>query len=662
MSHLPIKRTTVVLPKARSPFINAELISLGSDQNGEERFWISTWNNLVGCMGVVVTESGEYRIYQFKQTPGRGGTNSQLNQNSGFYSVAQENGDVLWLCGNLAYVSRLTLSSGKLEEYQTGAPPALVFKGMAFDKESGKLFAAGQPRPNPPTAFSFDIAKRKPVKVHADIARDCYMRCSFPNGDGSYSIIMNSPGQTFVRWNPGDESIEQLVTDEKIDMHNGRYTTNRLTSDGKGLWYIPAHGWYNPLTRKFVVAKPVPEIEMTWFARRDDLVWGVANEKESARIGIWDLSSGKVKEICIIPNCQFYNMNLTASGKLVAVNIYGEFFRYDGLSGVLELTRKLPSDSYLTVDCLCRINQDRLLGTPFISQRFWELNLRTGKRYDCGRAAPGFGQICFTRKIGAKVYMGAYTGGELMEYDPLEHPHFPENPRVVADPPDGMRPVASCDDGRNLYYACSLTYGHLGSVLVKYDTKTGINLYKENPIPDQQITTMHFDRRANALLCATTIHADCQSAPPSSHNCCFALIDAKNLTVIKQAQAPDGIAYAYIFGPIDDKRWFCVCARYLSEGRPEFRWFLLDVSFNVPAISTMPTIPDLPLYSGKKALYIRKVGNRIQLWNLNNFSLVRDICDGGKVSAIHVQDELLYLVYSRKIAIIDNLFGERAKR
>src|SRR4051812_45666483 len=105
---------SVPIPKTRDPFVNTNLISLGPDQDGQERFWISTWNSNVGPLAVMVTETGAARVYRF---PARGdGTRG------GYYSAALEDPDTLWLCGSLSRVVRLTLSTGKYEEFPTGAP------------------------------------------------------------------------------------------------------------------------------------------------------------------------------------------------------------------------------------------------------------------------------------------------------------------------------------------------------------------------------------------------------------------------------------------------------------------------------------------------------------------------------------------------------------
>ena len=145
-----------------------------------------------------------------------------------------------------------------------------------------------------------------------------------------------------------------------------------------------------------------------------------------------------------------------------------------------------------------------------------------------------------------------------MEYDPGRPARFPENPRVVADPPGGMRPVAAADDGRFLYYSCSREYGTLGSVLTKYDTRTGKAEYKADPLPDQQIQSLGYDRKTRSLLVGSTMDADCCSATPSSDRCFFAVIGAHDLEVRKRVQAPAGTRTARVLGSMGKGAFLCL--------------------------------------------------------------------------------------------------------
>ncbi|MHB9108039.1 MAG: NHL repeat-containing protein [Armatimonadota bacterium] len=639
----------VPIPKVPDPFVNTNLLSLGPGADGVERFWISTYNDNVGCLGALVAEDGRHRLYRF---PDHGG----------FYSAAQEDADTIWLCGTLSHVVRLTLSTGRYEVLATGIPWTLVFQGMVLDRATGKLFAAAFPqRTMRTTAFSYDLRNRRLVTVHEIDCPAHYMRASFANGDGSYSVVLHCPGETLLRWDPQAETVDYREYKQHLDvevMNAG--TTYHLIADDAGRRYFPDVGWYHPATRVFEDG-PQPAREMTWFARRGNCAWGANYEGSTLTVGSWDLATGVVHDLCAIPDSQLHNANLTASGKVVAVNQLGTFYRFDGETGALEMTRRLPTGSWGHMNCLRRIDDDRLLGTPYITQRFWEVNLRTGEGRDCGRAAPGTGEVLQTWKIGRKIYLACYTGAELLEYDPAEHPHFPENPRVVADPPHGMRPVAGTDDGRNIYYACSMEYGLLGTSLVEYDTRTGATRYVAKPLGDQQIWSLWYHRPSHGLVCATTMHADCRSCPPTDDRCYFAVLDAETLEPRAKVPAPAGTEGARILGPLGNDQYLAACE--LTGGQ---RLFTLDlVDFNVPEAGQMTPLPrgcQRIVPTDRPGCFVLHVGRRLELWDMRRPERLRVLFDQYcNCRGYYVQGDSLYVMKPKVMIILEGVLKGRLR-
>ncbi|MBP1993784.1 hypothetical protein [Paenibacillus eucommiae] len=635
------------IPPCRDPFINTFLLPLGPGEDGEERFWISSWNGKSGSMGVLVTESGKERVYRFSPP------------NYGFYSAAQEDQDTLWLCGDLSKVVRLTLSTGAIEEYDTGAPSALVFQGMAIDHKTGKLFAAAYPESRT-AGFSFDYLNRRPVKVYPDTCKELYMCSSFPAGEGTHCVVIYNPGISVLHWDPLAEEMEavslmELAGDQQAPLSKS-YGISRLIRNDEGQCYFPDRGWYNPITRSLTREGPRPEEEMTWFAVSGHLAWGASYDANHMKVGLWDMNQGQVAIICTIPDCTAGSVNLTADRKIVAVNLYGEFYRYDGLTGVLELFRSLPTDSIAEVDCLRRIDKDRLLGTPFITQRFWEINLQTGEGKDFGRAAPGVGEILQTWKLGEKIYMAAYTESELVEYDPGKRACFPENPRVVAKPPGGMRPVAAADRGSILFYASSHYYGKLGCTLTKYDTATGVALYNDDPLPGQTMRSLCPDNSTESLLAGTTMCADVNSCVPVSSLCYFARIDIDDLSVIETIAAPPGTKLATVHGPIGVGEYLCSVTGDFPENAGY--WFILSVdNFSVPELDQMQPLPphmqkliptDIP------GLFVFHIHDQIELWDMRGRPSMQVLYKDPDVYHCHSEGASVYLVKSKEILILEN--------
>jgi hypothetical protein len=653
-SHVPI-------PPCRDPFINTPLLALGPDAAGVERFWISTWNSVTGCIGALVDEHGGHRLYRFYEP-----------KHPGFYSAAMEDADTLWLWGDLSRVVRLSLASGAYESFPTGAPAALVFHGMAFDPDTGKLLAAAYPQtPAGVTAVSFDTRTRTTAKIHVGVAPDYYQHGVFRNADGTYSLVLECPGTSIIRWDPRTEQLQPCRLRESFDLLAGlaEGSLYRLIQDERGRAYLPHLGWFDPICQQIEPDGPRPAKEMTWFARRGDLAYGVCYKDGNATLGTWDLASGKVTDSGQIPDCTVTNVNLTQGGKIVCVNVFGEFVRLDGATGRLECSRWLPATSIQHTDCLRRIDGKRLLGTPFITQRFWEVDIETGKGYDCGRAAPGVGEILQTWNLNGRLYMAEYGGGRLVEYDPAEHPHFPENPRLVANPPGSMRPIAAAQDGRNLYYSCSAHYGHLGSTVTRYDTETGASVSAVNPVPDQRIVSLHYEAGTESLLAGTSYDADCKAGTPTSQTCYLARLAAADLRALEQIEAPPGTMAAFVRGPLRPGRWLCHCIGQIARDGTPLSNPLIELASSPALRLDLATAWAPPAgwraveYAGRPGLFVVHAGEQIELWDLRQRRALEVLYQGATAYRLQVDLDLflagkapqptLHLIGEREIVVVD---------
>ena len=642
------KPRSVAIPYARDPFVNTPLIRLTPDQKGLDRFWISSFNGSFGSLGVCVNEFGEARTYPFGSF-----------RNPGFYSAVQTGPDTLWLCGNLAKVVRLDLVSGRFEEFETGAPGALMFAGMAYNAAAGKLFFSAYPPPHT-VAVSFDIKACKTVRIYELATLDHYQRSSYAHADGTYSIELMCPGLTMARWNPRAESVTLFTVAKDLDIHGNANLVYRMIAGDDGRLYMPGFGWYDPMTGTVGTGPRPADDTVAWFDR--DETYAYCQKAGTALLRRWDLRTNEVTDLGDYPGSGIGSMatTLTRSGKLVSVNKDGFFTRLNAQTGEMELSRRLPTDSVQTADCVIRIDKDRILGTPFITQRFWETNLRTKRGFDCGPAAPGGGEILRVWRLGGRIYMAAYTGGELMEYNPAEHPHFPENPRVVAKPLTGMRPVASADDGRRIFYACSHHYGHLGSIVTRYDTKTGVAFYRDNPLPDQQIISLCYDKSSNSLLCGTTYDADCVSAPPSTTDTVLARLDAETGNVIQKTSGPKGARNVRLIGPLEPGRWLGTCHGGFADGSGE-RWFEFDAkAFRTPEPTALLVLADWTgeiQYAGSPGRFVLKAGPRIELWDLRLPRRIKVLGDSLHLGSFSVQGRDVIIWSAWDIFVLENVLA-----
>ncbi|MDX3104621.1 PQQ-binding-like beta-propeller repeat protein [Nonomuraea angiospora] len=586
------------VPKTRDPFVNTPLLRIGPD-----RFWISSYNATSGCTGVLVGTDGVARTYRFPLP------------HAGFYSAVAEDDDTLWLCGDLSRIVRLRLSSGTWESYDTGADPGLVFQGML--RNQGKLLVVaftGQTT----DAVSFDIIERT-ARVHRDVTPQHYLRAGF--GD---VIAMETPETELLRWDP--------IADK---LHPG----DSAPEGAADRWrLLSERGWD-------ALEKDLPE-GVRWFTAHAERFYGAKTRADHAEVVCWDGTTSR--ELCRVPDADHLTLALTGDGgHLVAVTRYGEFHRYDAVTGAHELHRILDTGAVGTVDCLIRLDERTVLGTPFISQRFWTVDLATGHGTDHGRAAPGGGQITRTWYAGGTAYLAAYAGGELTAYDPTRPARFPDNPRVVAAPPDAMRPVASTAYGARLIYSATHPYGRLGCVLAWYDRDTGEWGHRDDPVPEQSIQSMCHVPGTALILAGTARHADMSSRDPSADPCLLVLLDADDLTVRASAPMPPDADHVTVHGRLDETGWLCE----LSDGR----WFATQPS----ALETWEFL-DLPrgmavIATDRPGVYVVRDGDRVELWDLAAPARLDVLHTEPGVYRVVVQDRSVYLVTPGELVVLDGV-------
>lgn len=637
---------TAPIPATRDPFINTPLIRLTPDKKtGAERFWISTWNSNQGSTAALVDEQGASRIYRFKPP------------HSGFYSAVQADDDTLWLCGSLDRVVRFTLSSGKVESFPTGSLGGLVFQGMVLDKPTGKLLASSFMHSDMAThAFVFDTRNLKPVANVKLPTKGHYPCFSFPNGDGTHSLLHHLPGDHVVRWDPRTDSFSETLTTPEIDIHSTESTTYTLAADERGRRYFPGKGWFNPATRAIEKDGPKPRREMTWIDRHGDEYIGCNWSPGEIKVGAWNIHTGDVRSICTIADAAAHSFNITRSGKVVSVNIYGVFEKFDIATGAMECSRVLDADAIGSVDCMTRLDKHTVLGTPFITQRFWTLNLKTKKGQDAGRAAPGAGEIMrLCRANAGKVYMAAYTGAELTEFDPAKPARFPENPRVVTAAPGGMRPVAIATDGRIVWYACSKHYGNLGSVITRYDTKTGNAQHAVNPLGDFQVQSLFYEKKTRTLIAGSTIHADCASATPTQKTGIVARFNADTLDVLARRPAPGGSPDANVLGPISATTWLAIAT---IDGQRATYILSSDLASTRPDPSHAILPGHRIIYAGTPGKFAIVLHGRFELWDYRKAQpkLERVLAEGKwPIHLVSVEEGSILFTTPKEVVILDGV-------
>ena len=173
------------------------------------------------------------------------------------------------------------------------------------------------------------------------------------------------------------------------------------------------------------------------------------------------------------------------------VTLSGIALRYDTRTGRTDRI-DLESTGPMAAHALCPVPDRKMIfGAPFINQRFWMINMETGEGRDCGRAAPGGGQInqIIWEPITQRVLQSSYTTSSVTAFDPAAAADWPRNPYVVASAQQEgqMRPTGLVHDGRYVWMSTSPEYGHLGGALSRIDPRTGDIRIWRHLVPDQKV-------------------------------------------------------------------------------------------------------------------------------------------------------------------------------
>jgi hypothetical protein len=639
----------VPIPATRDPFINAQPTPAGFDrETGEERFWASTWNANSGCTAVLFTPTGRNRVYRFDPERAQ----------YGFYGAAYAGDDVLWLSGWLDEIVRLDLATGETTAYATGLPHDLSASGMAYDPKTGKLFSETYCQDDfKRKAFSFDTRTGTVARTFEDLPlQNNQLRYGLANPDGTFTFASVIPDVELFTWDPADDSVE-VVLENHHPAGSQQHDACVLVARPDGAVYVPYRGWFDPRRKTFVEGRTAPR-EATWFALRDGVAYGAEQTDSGNSVLLrWDVTTGASRTVAEIPDSTSYSFRMSRNGRIVCVNFYGYFYRVDPETSAIEASLKLDTDSVGRIDCLRRVDRRRLLCTPFITQRFYEIDLETGVGTDLGRATAGIGEVMETCELDGTIYMASYTKGQLVAYDPSAHVHFPENPRVVVHPPKtAMRPVGICTGDGTIFYNCTHVYGSRGSLLVRHAPARGTTRFQDDPVPDHAVRSLAYDEATRTLIAGTSYAADCNSCPPKDTTALLVRIDPETLGVLATYRGADHVYEYVLLGRLTETEY--LFRADFDDGHAE--WVALDGgTFAVRPVAR----PDFAGGAGVKVQaaggaapgrFVVENAGSIELWDLAVGAKVRTICEETGYARLYIQDGSLYFVYRKHIRILED--------
>jgi len=616
------------LPDTREPFVNTYLHAAGVDEaTGEERFWISSYNCVTGTLGVLVTKSGKCKYFRYEGI-------------ECFYAAAYAGDNKMWLCGWTDKLHCLDLNTGAFDTYETGIDSFLTFSGMCYDPATKTIFGGTFfPKTMRFIAYCFDTVSKKTIKKFDEkyVDRGSYFYTVYPKDDGTYYLLTRIPHTAFLHWDPANLTLTGLDGVIRHEKGDNRGNAGRIMEEGR--IYVRGKGWFDPTDGSYAERRK-PEREAAWFGAYGDYYYGT----NSAHLGgseilAWDTRDGTVATIAELPDCMALHLNITADGMIICVNKYGFLYIVDPVSKTIVNSQKLKAESVNWIDCVLKIDEDRVLVTPFITQRFCEINLKTGVSEDLGRATGGGGEVLVAERIGEKIYMASYTEGELVEYDPGERAYFPENPRTVVLPPAGtQRPVGHCIRNGALIYSCSKKYGTLGAVMVKYDPSAGSTIFADDPIGKFIVHSLFYDDGTDTVVSGSEINTEGKSIDPSEKNAVLAIYDPDTLACLHKIEPPVPGHATFILGKLAAGAYlFTVHGDNVPDG-----YGVLDIKTRAATMETpkyaafldkLPKFTDKPdkkpelHYTGETGKFIILHGDGVDLWDLHKMEKIKQICD-----------------------------------
>lgn len=218
-------------------------------------------------------------------------------------------------------------------------------------------------------------------------------------------------------------------------------------------------------------------------------------------------------------------------------------------------------------------------------------------------------------------------------------------------------------DASRVFYTCNKGL-ELGSVLTRYDTKTGRVEYVHDSLPFQMIQSLYYDKRSRSVLVGTTPHSDGKGRVTESDRCFFARIDADDLTVKESAPAPAGVELASVLGELDAKRWLC-CATLSQPGLPRRLAVLERENFGSVEHAPLCEFPadwhDIFLYAGEPGKFLLNIEDRLEVWDMKkqvSLGTVFRPYDNARIDGYHVfiEGNDLFVMRSRELVVVEDCF------
>lgn len=479
------------LPKVRGPFLNSPATRLGL-ADGEELYWLSTWNAVEGALGVCFSRRGVEKVHRFGPV------------DPGFYSRAFD-GQRLWLWGNLSRPLILDLESGVADEISAPAPNALVFHGMALSREQGLALAIAFDGTD--TWVSTISREGHAGQGLRSLGRpQRYLKGSTRVEPDRFLLAVEVPGTAVLEWRPSTDELLDADPSDPWVVAMSRPSLRTLLSEKSGSLTMRD---LDDLLRLDQGIADHPGISCV--AAMDDhaMVWLEERDRattvyRASRAGVLD-----PRRWCVLPDTPSDNVVVTPQGEILSLSLYGEL-RLTDSSGRCVTADAVDAESAALPEILVPAGDRWIVGSTFITQHMWVADRDSGAARTLGRVAPGYGQVTAAVESQGDVYFGSYNSGHILRLS-LDG----GDPCVVhlASPPTALRPTVMLEWGDTIVCASSRKYGLLGSVitLIDHGKDTPSVRYLDDPMDGLAVTSIM--RVEKGAVVGTSVDGDSRSTP-----------------------------------------------------------------------------------------------------------------------------------------------------
>jgi hypothetical protein len=227
-------------------------------------------------------------------------------------------------------------------------------------------------------------------------------------------------------------------------------------------------------------------------------------------------------------------------------------------------------------------------GGPTFGQTVFHLDPRTRQYTNTGTVCDGGGEVYDATFLNGKTYLVAYSGGDIIEYDPAQpwDQWHNKNPRTIAhlSSKGYIRPVGGVLVGpdNKLYSGWMAKYGTYGGAVAITDPRTGDTELVENPFGNQAVSAVAVDDKR--IYVGTSLGAN--GLPNQKGKPTFGVLDLTTRQPLFQQSFDGASGIEHVLYDAATTRAVASIGRKLQIFDPAQEKFLPDLTKEAPDLTS----------------------------------------------------------------------------